>query len=254
MIDNLEEFIDKVDGFDELTGSEKCDYFVYFLTEFKLLPGVKPKDVENCFGELRIRPYSNIPQYLRNNCKKRPGSHPKFIQQKELYHLERRRKEDIKSTIHIDKPFIETNKTLRSLLTHVLHRSEHDFLDEAIKSFEVEAFRASIVMVWLLTLDHLYEYILQHKLVDFNVVLSKNTDKRVKVSKVTQKDDFSDIPEGKLIEFCRSAGVISNDVRKVLEEKLGTRNSAAHPSNIKIGRGKAFDFIEDLVNNVILKY
>ena len=254
MIDTLEDFISKVDEFDNLISSNICDYFVYYLIEFKSHPGVKAKDVENCFNHLKIRAYSNIPHYLSTNSKKKAGTTPKFIKEKELYYLERKRKEEIKSTLNIDKPFIETNKTLRSLLTHIKNESEKEFLNEAIKAFEVEAFRAAIVMIWLLTIDHLYEYIITNKLSDFNTALSKVTDKRVKVSTIVTKDDFGDIPEGKFIELCRSAGVISNDVRKILDEKLGTRNSAAHPSNITIGRGKTFDFIEDLVNNVILKY
>jgi hypothetical protein len=254
MVEGLEQFISKVDGFNGLSASEKCDYFVYYLTEFKELPGVKPKQVETCFNELKIRPSSNISRYLRTNSKRKNGISPKFFIHKELYLLDQKRKEEIRATVHIDKPFIETNKTLRSILTYVKNKSEQEFLDEAIKAFEVEAFRAAIVLVWLLTIDHLYEYILAHKLTDFNEVLARNTDRRVRISAVVTKDDFSDIPEGKFIEFCRSAGVISGDVRKVLDEKLGTRNSAAHPSNIKIGRGKVFDFIEDLVNNVIVKF
>jgi hypothetical protein len=85
-------------------------------------------------------------------------------------------------------------------------------------------------------------------------VLAASTDKRVKISAVVNKDDFGDIPEGKLIEFCRSAKIISNDVRKILDTKLGIRNTCAHPSGVQILEAKAVDFIDDLVNNVILKY
>ncbi|CAN5139212.1 hypothetical protein BH20ACI1_BH20ACI1_08060 [soil metagenome] len=127
-------------------------------------------------------------------------------------------------------------------------------MKEAISAFEVKAFRASMVMVWLLTLDHLFEYILASKLADFNLELTKVTDKRVKVTTVTCKDDFSDIPENKFIELCRASRIISNDVRKILDEKLGIRNSAAHPSNLVFKPSKAFNFIEDLVANVISKY
>lgn len=254
MIDNVNEFINKVEDFDNLSAANKCDYFIYYLTEFKNLNGIRPKDLEDCFAELKIQKYSNVAQYLATNSKRVKSKAAKFIKEKELYHLERKRKEEIKKTIHLDKPFIETNKTLRSLLPKIRNTSEQEFLIDAIKSFEVEAFRSSIVMVWLLTIDHLYEHVITHKLSDFNIELAKVTDKRVKVSVVTSKDDFGDIPEGKFIELCRASKVISNDVRKILEEKLGTRNSAAHPSNITIGRGKTFDFIEDLINNVVLKY
>lgn len=54
--------------------------------------------------------------------------------------------------------------------------------------------------------------------------------------------------------MCRSSGVISNDIRKILDTKLGIRNSFAHPSSVYITEIKAIDFITDLVQNIILKY
>ncbi|HEX7415192.1 MAG TPA: hypothetical protein VF411_14195, partial [Bacteroidia bacterium] len=66
--------------------------------------------------------------------------------------------------------------------------------------------------------------------------------------------DFNEIPENKFIEFCRTAKVISNDIRKILDTKLGIRNTFAHPSNIKVGESKAIEFIEDLISNVIIKF
>jgi hypothetical protein len=53
------------------------------------------------------------------------------------------------------------------------------------------------------------------------------------------------------IEICRSAKSITNDFRKILDEKLGCRNSYAHPSGIKITKVKAKSFIEDLLDNVV---
>ncbi|MBF02125.1 MAG: hypothetical protein CMP76_02395 [Flavobacterium sp.] len=131
---------------------------------------------------------------------------------------------------------------------------ENDFFSEAINCFHIGAYRATIVLVWNLTLNHLYDYILTHKLTEFNFALSKNTDRRIKISSVSIKDDFSEIPEGKFIEFCRSSNIITNDVRKILDTKLGIRNSYAHPSSLKISENKAIEFIEDLISNVIKKY
>lgn len=101
-------------------------------------------------------------------------------------------------------------------------------------------------------MDHLFAHILAHKLTDFNVALSK--DKGVKLDAVNQRDDFTEIKETKFIELCRAAGIVSNDVRKILDQKLGTRNSCAYPSGVTINKSKVIDFIEDLVDNVILKF
>ena len=75
-----------------------------------------------------------------------------------------------------------------------------------------------------------------------------------KVTLISQLDDFSVLTEDKFILLMRSANIISNDVRKILDEKLGTRNSAAHPSGVAITGHKATEFVLDLVQNVLLKY
>ena len=106
-------------------------------------------------------------------------------------------------------------------------------------------------MTWIVVIDHLYEYVLAHKLSDFNVELAK---KNWKITLVTTKDDFAEIKKEKdFIELCRSANV-NNDVRKIRDEKLGIRNTAGHPSTVTVHSGKAANFIEDLTENVILKF
>ena len=132
--------------------------------------------------------------------------------------------------------------------------NERDFLKETIDCYEVGAFRAAIVMGWLLAIGHLYEYILAKRLPDFNAQLAKVKDKSVKVHSVSSNDDFSEIPESKFIEICRSAKIISVDVKKILDEKLGIRNTYAHPSDIKVSQNKATEFLKDLVHNVVVKY
>lgn len=254
MFNSIENFALKVKDFVNLSSSEIIDYFIYYHEEV-YKTGVKSKDIEDYFNTLRIPKYSNISSFLASNSKKSKNKKMiKLIKNGNLYFLTKQRKDEIKQNIIFDTTQLQVNNNLRELLNIITNNSEKDFLEEAIKTFEVEAYRAAVIMVWLLTLDHLFEYILSIKLSDFNVELAKVTDRRVKVSIITSKDDFSDIPEGKFIEICRAARIISNDVRKILDEKLGIRNSCAHPSNINIGKGKVFEFIEDLVNNVILKY
>ena len=146
----------------------------------------------------------------------------------------------------------QTSATLRGLEQKLPAGANKEFLKEAIDCFEIGANRAAIVMTWILAMDHLFAYILAHKLSDFNAALSK--DKGVKIDAVAQRDDFTEIKETKFIELCRAAGVVSNDVRKILDQKLGTRNSCAHPSGVTVNKSKVIDFIEDLVDNVILKF
>jgi hypothetical protein len=55
-------------------------------------------------------------------------------------------------------------------------------------------------------------------------------------------------------EMIRQAGIISNDVRKILEVKLGIGNSSADPSAVAIKRSKVIDFVDHLIENVVLKH
>lgn len=182
---------------------------------------------------------------------KKKGKKQRFIRNSDSsFILARSRAGELTKEIVLDSHKTEINNVLRDLLTKISNPSEKIFLEEAIKTYEVEAYRASIIMVWLLTLDHLFEYILANKHQDFIVALRKANNKK----SIHSKDDFGDIKESQFIEICRSAGIISNDVRKILDAKLGIRNSFAHPSTIILPESKALEFIEDLVINVILKY
>ena len=250
----LESFLLKLPQKDNLSKSQYIDYFVYFLSGDNDSTSANPSQVEDCFRALDLEPYSNVSKYLSDNSKRRPNTKPLFVRSSKGYRLERSRRNQIEAEIQRRRPAAKATSDLRQLLPKLKSQSEKDFLEEAIRCLENEAPRGAIVLTWILTLDHLYEYVIKHKLADFNAALAKNTDKRIKVALVSSKDDFGDIPENKFIEFSRTAKIVSNDVRKILDVKLGIRNSSAHPSTIKVSETKAAEFVEDLVLNVINKY
>jgi len=250
MLNSLPEFITKVIDFNSLKPNHLIDYFSYYLLNFNGYKSIKAADITNCFTILNIPAHSNIPRYLNDNSKRVRGKVQKFIKDGSTYSLTRQWNDTICKNVILDLPTVNINNSLRDLLSKLGSPSERDFLEEAIKTFEVEAYRASIILVWLLTLDHLYEYILANKLQDFIQALRKMNNPK----SIHSKDDFGDLKESIFIEACRGGNIISNDVRKILDTKLGIRNSYAHPSTIKLPKSKALEFIEDLVNNVILKY
>lgn len=254
MNEKLDHFLSKVPDLEKLTSGYLIDYFVYYLTVLESNNAVKASDVEKCFTVSKITKYSNIPSYLSRHSKNERGKKPKFIKTNEGYQLERSYKLVIQKSLKTGPAKTETSQLLRDLLPQLKIKKEQYFLKEAIDCYEIGAKRATIVMVWILTIYHLNEYILENKLEEFNAVLANNADRRVRINKITQIDDFSEIPENKLIEFYRASRIISNDIRKILDTKLGIRNSSAHPSAISISEVKVTDFVIDLVSNVILKY
>lgn len=253
MKEALEAFQLKIPDLSAKTSAELIPYFVYFLTVVQEEPGATAVGVARCFELLRITPYSNFGTYFSRTSKR--GKAKKFLKARGGgYQLTRAMQLEIQKSLHTGPAKVETSLLLRGLLTKLANHEEQGFLQEAIDCYEIGARRAAIVLTWLLALHHLQAFSFKHHLPALNAVLGKNTDKRVKLTSITKYDDFAEIPEGKLIEFFRGANIISNDVRKILDVKLGIRNSSAHPSALSISEVKATDFIIDLVENVILKY
>ncbi len=191
---------------------------------------------------------------MNRHSKKNSNKRPKYIKIKEGYQLERNHQLEIQKSLHDGPAKLETSYLLRSILSKLTDNNEQLFLQEAIECYEIWAKRASIVLVWILTIHHMYNYIYSNELSAFNTVLAKNTDKRIKIIAISKIDDFNEIPEGKFIDFMRSAKIISNDVKKILETKLGIRNTSSHPSRITISEVKTNDLIIDLIDNVVIKY
>jgi hypothetical protein len=246
---NLENYVSGLDGFANWEEKRKVDYLAYFLTQQGPDLVVTSTQIEKSFSTLDIRPYSRIAAYFSEEAKSKTG---KYLKQKTGYRLERKTFDEIKRVVENEPKMIQVSRALSDLLLKVKDSQEESFLQEAINCYKVEAFRASIVMVWTLVLDHLHKYIFGNKLSEFNRAILKDSDKRLK--EIVQYDDFSNIKEVKLIELMRSAGIISNDIKKILDVKLGIRNSAAHPSGISFSGSKATEFIIDLVDNILLKY
>lgn len=128
--------------------------------------------------------------------------------------------------------------------------SERAFLDETIKCFGAGAYRAAIVMSWNLGYDHLLEWVLKHHLAAFNAAWPATFPK--KQFSVSTRADFAEAKEAHIIQVCRAAGCISADMKKLLDEKLDKRNSAAHPSALVFGQAQAEAYIDDLVRNVLM--
>lgn len=254
MNEKLDNFLLQVPDLETQTPANLIDYFVYYLTVIESKDTVQASDVEPCFSLSRLTKYSNIASYLSQNAKAPRGKKPKYVKTRSGYQLERSHQLEIQKYLHKGPAKIETSHLLRGLLSKLKDKREQIFLQEAVDCYEIGARRAAIVLVWILTIYHLCEYIFQHELASFNAALSKDKDKRIKVDKITKIDDFAEMPESKLIDLCRVSKIISNDVRKILETKLGIRNSSAHPSAITISEVKTTDFIIDLTDNVITKY
>lgn len=251
MTDAVNRFYSSIEDVDKIPQGRKIDFFVYFLTVELGRDSVTPMDVNKCFMDCDLESPVRTAAHLSEGLKSKPQ---KFLRVGSGYKLDRHYREGLAKQLGAQTMLAQTSATLRSLENHLPDGPSKEFLKEALDCIEVGANRAAVVLTWILTVDHLYSHILNYKLTEFNAVLAANRDRSVRIRSASIRDDFSEIREERFIELCREARIISNDVMKILKEKLGTRNSSAHPSGITIGKAKVIDFVEDLVTNVVLKY
>jgi hypothetical protein len=248
--DSYQNFIDGFDDFSRWAPQTQADYTSYYLQTVEGAESVSSKAIMQKMRDAALREYSRLPQYLSENAGSRNGKYIKSP--KGGYRLVKGTFEDIDRAVKGEPQKVQVSMRLIELVEKVPDGSEKDFLEEAVKCFRIGATRATIIMVWIVAMEHLQKYIYANKLQGFQAAQSAHTDKKMK--RVINYDDFSDLKETRFIELARLSGAISNDVRKLLDEKLGVRNSAAHPSGVNISSHKATEFALDLIDNILLKY
>lgn len=255
----LLEFLRNIPNFQEYSRKSKILLLVYYLRQHKGLVEVSAKDIRDCCQGV-LKPPSQLPQQLQLLSKGKNSVLMKGSKQGRysltlggLNEVETYFSSDNRSEVLVDKLLADAIPYLKKSVSKVGEENKRKFMAEAISCLGVDARRATIIMTWAGTIGHLYEYIITHKLPEFNNALHRRRDRYSNLT-ITNKDDFSDIKESVFIETCRSARIISNDVRKILDEKLGIRNTFAHPSGVEVHPTKVVNFVEDLVDNVILKY
>jgi len=255
----LKNYLKNIPNFSDFSRKSKILLLSYFLRQNRGMVEFSVKDIRDCCSGL-LKPPSQLSQQLEllskgrdsvlMKCSKRgyysiaiPG-----LNEVETYFTSATKTEAL-----ADKILAEAILYLRKIISKVGEDNKRKFMAEAVSCLGVDARRGTIIMVWAGTIDHLYDYILSNKLAEFNAALRARNGRESRLT-ITNKDDFSDIKESIFIEICRSSHIITKDVRRILDEKLGVRNSCAHPSNIEVHLSKVVNFIEDLVDNVILKY
>lgn len=206
--------------------------------------------MRQCFKDAAIEP-PNMSVYLPRLVAKRP---PQLIREKGGYRLDRAVKRTLDSRLGGNPTTAAVTKALLDLPSKIPDIAEKEFLTESLNCYRVRAFRASIIMVWNLTYDHLTQWIFSEpaRLASLNAAISGRYSKKGLV--ITKVEDLDGLKESEFIESARAAKLIDKNTFQILEEKLRRRNMAAHPSRVIITQHSADDMITDLVTNVVLKF
>jgi hypothetical protein len=247
--DDLKAFVSGVSGFENLGHADKIRMFAWLQHFLRKKDRFGTSDVNWCYKALSYQ-RSNTSQYLKD------------MEGKELLRDARGYYCEGKFTAKYDKLHGEHDITLnvrqlvKELISLLPELGEQDIMREALICLRHDACRAAIIMVWNIAIYHLCQFVLKHKLPEFNKQIPIRYPKKwktVDMPLISRYDDFGDaMSEREVIEVCNSAGIITGDMHKVYVEKLGKRNSVAHPSTGHVTQVQAEGFIDDLIRNTVL--
>lgn len=245
----LADLAGQVDGFDNLPPREKIRLFAWHLHSNKGKEVFDNAGIRTCYDELNLAA-PNVAMYLPRFAKAKP---PDLVKVKGGYKLERSVRTALDEKYGVHQSIVQISKLLADLPGKVPDVAEKNFLVEAIKCYRVEAHRACVVMTWNLAYSHLLHWILAEskRLSDFNSAISRRFPKKPPMS-ISNYDEFEELKESEVIEVCNTAGLVNSNIIRILREKLGKRNTAAHPASVVVVQSQADDVVTDLVNNVVL--
>lgn len=250
----LSELVDQVADFDKLPPREKIRLFAWYLHTHRGQEHFGSDHIRALYKELHIVP-DDVGKYVMRMSSM---NSPDLTRERPGFKLTRTVRSQLDEKYGSHPSMQVVSKLLTSLPEQVPDTAEKVFLAEAINCYRVRAYRACIVMTWNLAFDHLLNWILK----DPARLAAFNSEIPVKFQKTPRKaaivingyDDFTDeLKEFEIIELCRNANLINDNLTRNLKEKLGKRNTAAHPSTtMVVGQSQADDVVTDLVHNVVL--
>lgn len=243
--EKLKKFVKSIPDFSELLLEDQIVYFGYYLENQEKLESFKHLNIDECFLNTSLPKPLNIISRLKKLVAK---PKKRLIVYKGGYRVSYNEGIKLDEIVKGDIPYLSISKTLNDLPKVLSKSAEQSLLREAIKCYRIKAWRAVLVLVWILTMDHMQDYIIKNKLKKFNVALQANPKYHCQI---TKKEDFEAVKESDFILVLRQTNLISKNQKKILDNKLDIRNSYAHPSTLTLNQSKTLDFIEDLINNVV---
>lgn len=245
-MNDLERFIDPIDGFTARPHPYQIEVFAWYLHEVKRQDRFQPADIGGCFDLLHVARPANVPQAITRLCAKRPA---RIIKDTHGYRLHQDVRRQLGALLPVRATSVATTQLLNDLLKRVADPAQKTFLVETLVCYKHHAYRAAIVMAWNLAFSDVIDRILASHLTTFNTGVGTNNLKKP----IAKREDFENVKESDVIKIARATGILGKETTKTLEEKLSKRNTAAHPSTVIVSAATAEEVIFDLVENIILK-
>lgn len=154
----------------------------------------------------------------------------------------------------------ESRHALRNHLNKISDAQRKSFVEEAIRSFDVGAYRAAVVLSWVGAAHILQEHIVANHLSAFNaagVARAAKAPPKSAASKFVQIKsikDFGQLGEAETLQLCADGGVLHKAEKKILQDRLDLRNQCGHPNPVQIAEHAVASHIELLMLNVYSRY
>jgi len=247
-VSEIHDFVGAVAGFYRKSAVDQLLVLAWYVESRQQRANFDSAYMRQCFRDVGVDA-PNVSAYLTRLASKKP---PQLIKEKGGYRLSAATRRDLDGRLGNAPTTIAVEKALSSLPAKLPNLAERSFLAEALNCYKVQAYRATIVMTWNLTYDHITHWIFANpnRLKALNDAIATRYSK--KNLTVTEKEDFDELKESELIEALRTARLLDKNTIQILKDKLNRRNMAAHPSRVTVTQHQADDMITDLVANVIL--
>lgn len=242
---SAEEFIKPLgSSFAAKSGPQQVVIFGWYLHAVREQANFGTGDIGACFDAAHLVRPVNIAATLAKLVERKD-----VLRSGNSFRLSANARSAIGRMLPVRASTVSTTKLLNDLASRVVKPAQQTFLNETLRCFKQDAFRAAIVMAWNLAYSHVCDRILASQVVSFN---AQKKLAYPKLPDITKGSDFEDYKESQVIEICRGARILDATVCKLLTAQLNRRNSAAHPSSAIFVAAQAEDTITDLVNNVLL--
>jgi hypothetical protein len=129
---------------------------------------------------------------------------------------------------------------------------EKEFLIESINCYSINAYRASVIMLWITIIYHFYSKIDSIGYNSLQKVTKKKFPRITKYHSIKHKKELSRIKDADLLLVLQDLNIVDPNVRKSLARNLEIRNSCAHSNPYKLSKGVVDAYFDDLLQNILL--
>lgn len=176
-----------------------------------------------------------------------------IILTKDGYELRNSGRERLKEVGYNPNTPVVTAKTteLRDYLDKINNNLIKDLIEESIECYENRTWRAAICLSWQAAVAVMHEYVIKHKLTEFNTAGSA---KYSRWNQIRSVNSLCEMKEFEFIDVLYKADIIDKNVKTELEARLRKRNSCGHPNMLKASGPAANEHLTSLLDHVFVEF